>query len=151
MRKRIAERPLSEYHPQVGALWRSRLEEPESEEFTGLPEWMDQQQTDACDLADIKRLINKSIELLTTRERLVIKMRFWEEMTLAEVGEKLSVTGPRVRDIEGKALRRLRAHSVRESLVPYTEWVQWWNWMHKKPIKKDRWKMSVRVEYPMIL
>ena len=151
MRKRIAERPLAEYHPQVGALWRSRLEEPESEEFTGLPEWMDQQQTDACDLADIKRLINESIELLTTRERLVIKMRFWEEMTLAEVGEKLSVTGPRVRDIEGKALRKLRSHSVRESLVPYTEWVQWWNWMHKKPIKKDRWKMSVRVEYPMVL
>jgi DNA-directed RNA polymerase sigma subunit (sigma70/sigma32) len=136
---------LAQYHPQVGALWRSRLEEPESEEFMGLPEWMDQQQTDACDLADIKRLINESIELLTTRERLVIKMRFWEEMTLAEVGEKLSVTGPRVRDIEGKALRKLRANSVRESLVPYTDWVQWWNWMHKKPIKKDRWKMSVLV------
>jgi RNA polymerase sigma factor (sigma-70 family) len=151
VRKRIAERPLAEYHPQVGALWRSRLEEPESEEFISLPEWMDQQQTDACDLADIKRLVGESLELLTNRELLVIKMRFWEEMTLAEVGEKLSVTPSRVREIEGKALRRLRAQSVRESLVPYTEWVQWWNWMDKKPIKKDRWKMSVRVEYPMVL
>lgn len=149
--RRIAERPLAEYHPQVGALWRNRLEEPESEEFISLPEWMDQQQTDACDLIDIKRLVTESLELLTNRELLVIKMRFWEDLTLEEVAEKLAITRERVRQIEGKALRRLRARSVRERLVPYTEWMQWWNWRTKQREKKDQWKLSMRVEYPMVL
>lgn len=149
--KRIADKPLAEYHPQVGVLWRSREEEPEPEEFISLPEWMDQQKTDVHDLMDIKRLIDESLELLTNREILVIKMRFWEDMSLEEIAEKLRVTRERVRQIEGKALRRLRARSVRERLVPYTEWIEWWNWRTKQSEKKDQWKLSMRVEYPIVL
>lgn len=149
--KRIADKPLAEYHPQVGVLWRSRDEEPETEEFISLPEWMDQQRRDVHDLKDIKRLIDESLELLTNREILVIKMRFWEDMSLEEIAEKLRVTRERVRQIEGKALRRLRARSVRERLIPYTEWIEWWNWRTKQSEKKDQWKLSMRVEYPMVL
>lgn len=147
--KRIADKPLAEYHPHVGALWRSRDEEPEPEEFISLPEWMDQQRRDVHDLTDIRRLINESLELLTKRELLVIKMRYWEEMTLEEVAESLAVTRERVRQIEGKALRRLRAWSVRERLAPYTEWIEWCSWRTKQ--QGDRWKISMRVEYPIVL
>lgn len=149
--RRIADKPLAECHWQVGDLWRSRHEELESEEFISLPDWMDQQQTDTYDLIDIKRLVTESLELLTNRELLVIKMRFWEDMTLEEVAEKLAVTRERVRQIEGKALRRLRERSVRERLVPYTEWIEWWNWRTKQSEKKDQWKLSMRVEYPIVL
>lgn len=54
--------------------------------------------------------IKDAMEHLTPRERDVIKLRFLAEdkTTLAEIGENFGVTKERIRQIEGKALSKLR-------------------------------------------
>lgn len=57
---------------------------------------------------DNKLALQKLIPCLTPREERVIRMRFYDKMTLNEVGDELGVCGQRIRDIEGKAMRRLK-------------------------------------------
>ena len=56
--------------------------------------------------------INKILESLNPREQEVIKLRYGlggkNPMTLEDVGKKFGVTRERVRQIEGKALRKLK-------------------------------------------
>ena len=60
---------------------------------------------------------------LTSREKEVIKMRFGlgdgSEHTLEEVGKKFNVTRERIRQIEAKALRKLRHPSRSKRLKPF--------------------------------
>ena len=46
---------------------------------------------------------------LTNREQSVIDMRFKNDMTLAEIGKVFNVTANRIRQIEEKALRKMRS------------------------------------------
>lgn len=55
-----------------------------------------------------KVLIEKALATLTTRERAVIRMRFEDDLTLEDIGERLDVTQSRVMQIEQKAMRKLR-------------------------------------------
>ncbi|MBI3940801.1 MAG: sigma-70 family RNA polymerase sigma factor [Acidobacteria bacterium] len=61
---------------------------------------------------DLRNKTEAALQILTERERQVIRMRFgignWDERTLEEVGQKLSVTRERIRQIEKQALRKLR-------------------------------------------
>lgn len=56
--------------------------------------------------------LNEKIKTLTLREETVLKMRygvgFSREHTLEEVGKELCITRERVRQIEAKALRKIR-------------------------------------------
>ena len=52
-----------------------------------------------------------AVQQLTRREQQVIAMRFLRDMTLEECGVCLDVTRERIRQIEAKALRRLRQHA----------------------------------------
>ena len=74
-----------------------------------------------------KLLSEKLVEILATlspREARILRLRFGLEngrsYTLEEVGEKFGLTRERIRQIEGKALRRLRhpmrARQLREYL-----------------------------------
>lgn len=69
---------------------------------------------------DLKKLTRKLLSELTLREERVLRMRFGIDMnrdhTLEEVGEQFDVTRERVRQIEAKALRKLR-HPVRSSYL----------------------------------
>ena len=60
----------------------------------------------------LKDKIEEVLETLTAREARVLRMRFGLDtggpFTLEEVGEKFGLTRERIRQIEGKALRRLR-------------------------------------------
>jgi len=62
------------------------------------------------------RLIPEVLETLTPRERKVIELRFGLDdggsRTLAEVGGEFNITRDRIRQIEAKALRKLR-HPIR--------------------------------------
>ena len=53
-------------------------------------------------------MTNDNLDILSPRERKVLKMRFGEGMTLAEIAERLCVTRERVRQLEAKALRKLK-------------------------------------------
>ena len=71
------------------------------------------------------------LKTLTPREEKVIKMRFGvgdgSEHTLEEVGQSFAVTRERIRQIEAKALRKLRHRSrraVRGSRPDGSDWRQ---------------------------
>jgi RNA polymerase sigma factor (sigma-70 family) len=55
-----------------------------------------------------KELLGKAMETLTPNERRVMHMRFYDDLTLEESAKKLDVTSERVRQIEQKALRKMR-------------------------------------------
>ena len=70
--------------------------------------------------ANLKDQTRKVLKTLTPREELVLKMRFGvgdgSEHTLEEVGRSFNVTRERIRQIEAKALRKLRHPSRSEQL-----------------------------------
>lgn len=63
--------------------------------------------------ADINKVVADTLAELSSREERVLRMRFgigtMEEYTLEEIGNKFKVTRERVRQIESKALSRLRS------------------------------------------
>lgn len=69
--------------------------------------------------------IEDSLDTLTPREQKVIELRFGlngnDEHTLREIGEVFGVTSPRIRDIEAKALRKLRHPSRGGNLREFVE------------------------------
>lgn len=70
--------------------------------------------------AVFKDELNKALELLPEREREVLKFRYGvgydRSHTLEEVGRQFKVTRERIRQIEAKALRKLRSHSKSKAL-----------------------------------
>jgi len=58
-----------------------------------------------------KRWLGEALARLTERERLIVRQRFLEEKpnTLAEIGTRLGVSKERIRQIEAKAMAKLRA------------------------------------------
>ena len=74
---------------------------------------------------DMKRHIEKALDSLTEREKNILKRRFGlgEEgpLTLEEVGQELDVTRERVRQIEVKAIRKLRHPSRSKWLRAFVE------------------------------
>ena len=80
---------------------------------------------DAVVHASLKEQVRGVLESLTPREEKVLKMRFGIEErtdhTLEEVGQNFSVTRERIRQIEAKALRKLRHPSRCKKLKPFYE------------------------------
>lgn len=68
---------------------------------------------------EVKRLLTEAIDRLPERERLVISLYYYEELTLKEIGQVLSVSESRVSQLHTRAMLRLRAALRRhkESLV----------------------------------
>ena len=73
----------------------------------------------------LKENIDEVFQTLSEREAKVLKMRFglsgYRSMTLEEVGREFGVTRERIRQIEAKALRRLKHPSRRKKLQDYLE------------------------------
>ncbi len=73
----------------------------------------------------LKEQIEEVLEGLTERERKVLKLRFGLEdgrsRTLEEVGREFEVTRERIRQIEAKALRRLRSREFSKKLRDFRE------------------------------
>ncbi len=80
---------------------------------------------DAASKQLLKEQIDDVLSHLTPRERRVIQLRFGLEdgrsRTLEEVGQEFSVTRERIRQIEAKALRKLRHPSRSRKLKDYLE------------------------------
>jgi RNA polymerase primary sigma factor len=76
-------------------------------------------------VANLKEQTGKVLRTLTPREEQVLKMRFGvgdgAEHTLEEVGRSFNVTRERIRQIESKALRKLRHPSRSKKLRPFLD------------------------------
>ena len=73
----------------------------------------------------LRNQLSEIIDTLTPREQKVIKLRYGLEdghtRTLEEVGKEFNVTRERIRQIEAKALRKLRHPSRSKKLVDYRD------------------------------
>jgi RNA polymerase primary sigma factor len=80
---------------------------------------------DAATIANLKNATSEILETLTPREAKVLRMRFGIGMntdhTLEEVGKQFDVTRERIRQIEAKALRKLRHPSRSEHLRSFLD------------------------------
>ncbi|MEN8253735.1 MAG: sigma-70 family RNA polymerase sigma factor, partial [Patescibacteria group bacterium] len=80
---------------------------------------------DATSMQMLRENIDEVLGALSDREARVLKMRFGlnggKAMTLEEVGQKFGVTRERIRQIEAKALRKLRHPSRRKRLQDFLD------------------------------
>ena len=70
------------------------------------------------DLDITKEILHDVLQQLTNRERKVLTMRFFEGLTMAEVGKRLKRSGSLIGRIEAKALRKLRHPARLRALDP---------------------------------
>ena len=115
---RIAPEPLSLETP-VGEEEDSHLSDFVPDEVSGAP-------SDVAARSLLRDRINLVLGSLTDRERDVVKMRFGLEgdglpHTLEEVGRHFRVTRERIRQIEAKALKKLRCPDRSQYLVEYVD------------------------------
>jgi RNA polymerase primary sigma factor len=80
---------------------------------------------DAVIQLNLKEQTSKVLKTLSPREEMVLKMRFGvgdgSEHTLEEVGQSFAVTRERIRQIESKALRKLRHPSRSQRLRAFLD------------------------------
>ena len=80
---------------------------------------------DSAAFSMLKEELGAALESLTERERQVVRLRFGLEdgraRTLEEVGKEFNVTRERIRQIEAKALRKLRHPSRSKKLKDYLD------------------------------
>ncbi len=115
--KRIAPDPLSLEAP-VGEEEDSHLGDFVPDDEMGTP-------VDVASNSVLREQIERVLETLTEREREVLKLRFGLEdgysRTLEEVGHIFEVTRERIRQIEAKALKKLRHPNRNKLLRDYLE------------------------------
>jgi len=108
----------------------SSLEAPvgeDKESFLGdfIPDESQLSPVDAASKQLLKDHLDEVLATLSDREARVLKLRFGlegnKQMTLEEVGRVFGVTRERIRQIEAKALRKLKHPSRRKKLQDYLE------------------------------
>ena len=113
--RKIAQEPVSLETP-IG-------EEEDSHLGDFIPDEDIQAPADAAAFSLLKTQLDQVLNTLTEREREVLKLRFGlndgKARTLEEVGAKFNVTRERIRQIEAKALRKLRHPSRSKKLKDY--------------------------------
>ena len=66
----------------------------------------------------MREALGESIARLPEREKLVVTLYYYEELTLREIGEVLGVTESRVSQLHTKAILRLKARLGGAARVP---------------------------------
>jgi len=112
---RIAQRPASLEAP-IGEEQDSKLEDIIPDEYSASP-------TEIATWSFLRTQINDILGGLTDRERKVLELRFGLKdgvsRTLEEVGHEFKVTRERIRQIEAKALKRLKSDEIAQALRDY--------------------------------
>jgi RNA polymerase sigma factor (sigma-70 family) len=80
------------------------------------------------DTAIDREQIQRVLKTLTPKEEIVVKLRFWEDMTYDEIASELSLSAGRIQQILDKAFRKLkhpsRVHILSALLPPVTHFYQ---------------------------
>jgi len=112
---KIAQRPASLEAP-IGEEQDSKLGDIIPDEFAASP-------SEIATWASLKLQINEILNGLTDREKKVLELRFGLKdgvsRTLEEVGHEFKVTRERIRQIESKALKRLKSDDISQALKGY--------------------------------
>jgi RNA polymerase primary sigma factor len=100
-------------------------EEEDSNLGDFIPDEVGEAPSEAASLQLMRESLEDVLDSLTERERKVLKLRFGLDdgrgRTLEEVGKEFNVTRERIRQIEAKALRKLRHPSRSRKLRDYLE------------------------------
>lgn len=67
---------------------------------------------------DLKTQMMSALRQLTERERQILSLYYYEELTLKEIGEVLGVTESRVSQLHARTVMNLRALLAQDALVP---------------------------------
>jgi RNA polymerase primary sigma factor len=101
------------------------------EESSQLVDFIEDKNFDAPEKTTMRNILREellhSMSILTEREQMILKLRFGFDdgrpRTLEEVGRVYNVTRERIRQIEEKALRKLRHPTRRGKLDVYREYL----------------------------
>ncbi len=120
--QRIAKDPVSVENPLSAS---NDADEDDSRIKDTIVDKNAQLPVDAATIAGLKEAVNDMLATLSPREAKVLCMRFGIKMntdhTLEEVGKQFDVTRERIRQIEAKALRKLRHPSRAEHLTSFLD------------------------------
>ncbi len=75
-----------------------------------VPDALSQDQMDGIQKNEVRELIASAIEELPEKEKLVVVLYYYENLTLKEIGAVLNVSESRVCQIHSKVMLRLRSH-----------------------------------------
>lgn len=86
---------------------------------TDAAEAIDTNPANSTELFEIKETLSKAIERLPERERLVVSLYYYEEMTLKEISLVLHLTEARISQLHTKAIMKMRGYLAqsKEELV----------------------------------
>ena len=93
---------------EIGSLHMERTEDSGDEEIAYLPGSPDEDPLFRCLQGEMKQRLTDAIEELPEKERMVLTLYYYEELTMKEIGLTLGVVESRVSQIHSSAVVRLR-------------------------------------------
>ena len=94
---------------EIGSLHLERTENSGDEELAYIPGSPDENPLFRCLQGEMKQRLTDAIEKLPEKERMVLTLYYYEELTMKEIGLTLGVVESRVSQIHSSAVLRLRA------------------------------------------
>jgi RNA polymerase sigma factor for flagellar operon FliA len=94
---------------EIGSLHMERTEDSGDEELAYIPGNPEEDPLFLCLKGEMKQLLADAIDELPEKERLVLTLYYFEELTMKEIGSTLGVVESRVSQIHSSAVVRLRA------------------------------------------
>jgi RNA polymerase sigma factor for flagellar operon FliA len=94
---------------EIGSLHLERTEDSGDEELAYIPGSPDEDPLFRCLQGEMKQRLTDAIEELPEKERMVLTLYYYEELTMKEIGLTLGVVESRVSQIHSAAVLRLRA------------------------------------------
>jgi len=94
---------------EIGSLHAERTEDSGDEELSYIPGSPDEDPLFRCLQGEMKQRLIDAIEELPEKERMVLTLYYYEELTMKEIGLTLGVVESRVSQIHSSAVLRLRA------------------------------------------
>jgi RNA polymerase sigma factor for flagellar operon FliA len=95
---------------EIGTLHLERSEDSGEEELAYIPNHPEDDPLFRCLRGELRDRLTAAIEQLPERERLVVTLYYYEEMTMKEIGLALGVVESRVSQIHSSAVVHLRVH-----------------------------------------